>query len=284
MSVYFVRDRDAASHGAGARGLCTDTSVGAGQSRSQRRPAAANGNRQRHRDARARGYLEVLFKTAEMPLGHEFDYAMERYAGVQLIAVAIAEAQKQHKRLSGSGFRMRAMVDMQRPVDTAAGPATAAFTLVRLSPGEMLEGRIQMLTHHTETVVWQPRWRAHPNGALALASVMIAVPDVEEAAQRFVRFSGRPARASALGQIIELDRGRIDLVRSEAFAQLLPELAAPSLPFIGAYMILVRSLAVVEDIFAKADLPTRRMGQALVAVFSGALGCGAWIFAQAAAA
>ena len=70
----------------------------------------------------ARGYLEVLFKTAEMPLGHEFDYAMERYAGVQLIAVAIAEAQKQHKRLSGSGFRMRAMVDMQRPVDTAAGP------------------------------------------------------------------------------------------------------------------------------------------------------------------
>ena len=103
--------------------------------------------------------------------------------------------------------------------------------------------------------------------ALALASVMIAVPDVEEAAQRFVRFSGRPARASALGQIIELDRGRIDLVRSEAFAQLLPELAAPSLPFIGAYMILVRSLAVVEDIFAKADLPTRRMGQALVAVF-----------------
>jgi hypothetical protein len=36
--------------------------------------------------------------------------------------------------------------------------------------------------------------------------------------------------------------------------------------------------------FAKADLRTRRMGQALVAAFPDALGRGAWIFAQAAPA
>ena len=34
----------------------------------------------------------------------------------------------------------------------------------------MAEGRIQTLTHHTEDAVWQPRWLAHPNGALGLAS------------------------------------------------------------------------------------------------------------------
>jgi hypothetical protein len=63
------------------------------------------------------------------------------------------------------------------------------------------------------------------------------------------------------------DRGRIDLVRSEAFAQLLPDVAIPTLPFIGAYTIVVKSLAVVEESFAKADLRTRRMGRALVAPF-----------------
>jgi hypothetical protein len=43
----------------------------------------------------------------------------------------------------------------------------------------MAEGRMQMLTHRTEAMVWQPRWLSHPNGALALASVMIAVSDAD---------------------------------------------------------------------------------------------------------
>jgi hypothetical protein len=228
-----------------------------------------------------RGYIETLFKAADTALGQELDHAMERYAGVHLAAFAVADAAAQHRRLSAAGFRMRALVDMARPVETAAGAGTAAFTVVRLSPGEMAEGRMQMLTHRTEAMVWQPRWLSHPNGALALASVMIAVSDADEAAQRFVRFTGRSARSAALGQIIDLDRGRIDLVRSEAFAQLLPDVAISALPFIGAYTIVVKSLAIVAEIFAKADLRTRRMGRALVAPFPDELGRGAWIFAQA---
>jgi hypothetical protein len=232
----------------------------------------------------ARGYIEVLFKAADTALGRELDDAMERHLGIHLAAFAVADAAKAHRRLAASGFRMRALIDMTRPVDTVAGPGTAAFTLARVSPGEMPEGRIQFLTHRTEAMVWQPRWLSHPNGALALASVMIAVVDVDEATQRFVRFTGRSARPSALGQIIELDRGRIDLVRADAFTQLLPEIPIPSLPFTGACTITVRSLDAVESMFAKANLPTRRMGHALVAAFPDALGRGAWIFAQAAAA
>jgi hypothetical protein len=231
-----------------------------------------------------RGYVEVLFKAVETPLAQELDSGLERYAGVHLAAFAIADAATAHRRLADSGFRMRALIDMTRPVDTVAGPDTAAFTLARVSPGEMPEGRIQFLTHRTEAMVWQPRWLLHPNGALGLASVMIAEADVDEAAQRFTRFTGRGARTATLGRIIELDRGRIDLVRAEAFTQLLPGLGIPSLPFIGAYTIVVRSLAAVETIFANAGLHTRRMGQALVAPFPDELGHGVWMFAQAAQA
>jgi hypothetical protein len=232
----------------------------------------------------ARGYIEVLFKAANTPLGDEIDHALERYSGVHLVALAVTDAPNAHKRLSKSGFRMRAQVNMERPVETAAGPATAAFTVVRVSPGEMPEGRIQILTHHTEATVWQRRWLGHRNGALALASVMIAVPDADEAALRFTRFTGRPSRASALGHIIELDRGRIDLVRSEAFSQIIPEVGVPTLPFIGAYTIIVRSLAAVESIFAETGPPTRRSGQALIAPFPDELGGGVWMFVQAASA
>lgn len=39
-----------------------------------------------------RGYIEILFKTADTTLGREFDTAMARYAGVQLAAFVVADA------------------------------------------------------------------------------------------------------------------------------------------------------------------------------------------------
>ena len=75
------------------------------------------------------------------------------------------------------GFRVRPLVELQRPVDTEQGSGTAAFTVARVEAGEMPEGRIQVLTHHTEKFVWQPRWLSHPNGALGLASVTIVVAE-----------------------------------------------------------------------------------------------------------
>src|SRR5262249_30457229 len=150
--------------------------------------------------------------TADTPLGRELDAALARYPGVHLAAFAVADAAAAHARLAGEGFRMRPLVQMQRPVDTGGAGAfsgkvdtgfpqkmrppreptgTAAFTLARVEPGEMPEGRIQILTHRTEHMVWQPRWLEHPNGALGLVSVAIAVADPWEAGRRFARFTGR---------------------------------------------------------------------------------------------
>src|SRR5262249_46885458 len=155
----------------------------------------------------ARGYIEVLFKTAATPLAAELDASMARYPGVHLAAFAVAAAAAAHRRLSDVGFPLRPLVSMQRPVGTETGQATAAFTVARVERGAMAEGRIQMLTHHTEDAVWQQRWLTHPNGARGLASVVIAVADVDEAAARFARFTSRPAMTTRSGQTIELDRG-----------------------------------------------------------------------------
>jgi glyoxalase-like protein len=225
-----------------------------------------------------RGYVEVLFKTADTPLGQELDAAMARYAGVHLVAFAVANAAGAHERLRASGFRVRPLVDMQRPVDTVGKPGTAAFTVARLEPGEMPEGRIQLLTHRTEPMVWQPRWLSHPNGAIGLTSVVIVVGDLNEAAQRFGRHTGRQAKRSTLGQTIDLERGRVDLVTAATFAQMLPQVPIPSLPFIGAYGISVGLIEIVEQTLMQGGLTPQRIGASLTAVFPEELGCGAWIF------
>src|SRR5215475_5879603 len=162
------------------------------------------------------GYIEVLFKTAATPLAAELDISMARYPGLHLAAFGVADAADAHARLGAAGFALRPLVHFRRPVDTETGPATAAFTVARVERGAMAEGRIQILTHRTEEAVWQRRWLAHPNGARALASAVIVVRDVEEAAARFARFTGRDAISRRVGAVFALDRGRVELVTRTA--------------------------------------------------------------------
>lgn len=231
----------------------------------------------------SRGYIEVLFKAADTPLGREFEAALAGNAGVHLANFAVVDAAKAHQRLTDAGFAMRPLVQFQRPVGTETGPGIAAFTVVRLERGAMPEGRIQILTHRTEHTVWQKRWLNHPNGALALSDVVVVSPDVNEAAARFTRFTERPATPTRYGQAIVLDRGQVNLVAQAAFIALLPEIPVPRLPFLGAYAIRVRSLVLTESLLRREGLPMRRLGAALAVPFPSELGVGAWLFVENAA-
>lgn len=232
----------------------------------------------------SRGYIEVLFKTSDAPLGRELDTALAHHAGVHLAAFAVADAAAAHRRLATNSFRVRDLVHMQRPVETATGSAQAAFTIARVEPGVMPEGRIQMLTHHTERAVWQPRWLTHPNGVLGLIDVVIAVADVAEAAQRFARFTGRVATSTPGGAVIGLDRGGVYLVTHDRASEKLPEVAFSAPPFIVGYALRVESLAVAEAAVDDAGLEWHAFEGGIAAAFPAELGEGAWFFVETAAA
>ncbi len=274
---HFVRDSQAASRALARAGFApTPMSVQTGPDPDGGAPRlTGTGN---VTAMLTRGYVEVLFKTADTPLGQELCAAMARHDGIHLVAFGVADAAGAHRRLDGNGFRMRPLVDMQRPVDTGETLGTAAFTVARLEPGEMPEGRIQLLTHRTEQMVWQPRWLAHPNGAAGLTSVTIAVSDVGETTQRFERLTGRRAGPSSPGQTIALDRGRVELVTATTFSEMFPQVPIPSLPFIGAYGISVGSLEVVERSLRQGGLASEQHSRSLIVAFPPELGCGAWLF------
>ena len=228
----------------------------------------------------SRGYLEVLFKTSDSPLSRELDAAIDRHPGLHLAAFAVADAAKAHSRLATEGFRVRELVRMQRPADTESGSATAAFTIARVEPGVMPEGRIQMLTHHTERTVWQQRWLGQPNTATALIDVVIAVENVEEAAQRFARFTARTATRTPGGALIRLDRGGVYLVSHNRAMERLPEVAITTLPFMIGYALRVESLATAEMAIDDADLEWHAFEHGIAAAFPTELGNGAWFFVE----
>ena len=275
---HFVRDAEAASRALARAGFApTPQSV---QSNPDGTPTGTGNVTAMF----SRGYIEVLFKTADTPLGREFDLALAGHAGVHLAAFSIADAEGQHRRLTDAGFAMRPLVQFQRPVETVTGPDVAAFTVVRLERGAMAEGRIQMLAHRTENTVWQPRWLTHRNGALGLVDLVVVV--------RRCGGSGRPLRAlhRARGASRRnTDRpsrstaARCNLFSSDAFAAMFPEIAMPQ-PAVhgrlcGAGAIARRGRGAAAT-GGHGDAP---LGAALVVPFPDELGVGAWLFVENAA-
>ena len=278
---HFVRDAQAASRALRRAGFApTPVSIQANKEPSTGRLAPTGlGN---VTAMFARGYMEVLFKNSDTTLAGELDAALARRAGLHLAAFSVADAAAARERLAGAGFAVRELVRMQRPVETENGPGLAAFTIARVKPMAMPEGRIQLLTHHTEDAVWQPRWLSHANSVCELIDVVIAVGDVEEAAQRFARFTGRAATFTPGGALIRLDRGGIYLVSHDRATEKLPEVPVTSLPFMIGYALRVESLAAAEAAVNGADLEWRAFEDGIVATFPAELGQGAWFFVEAA--
>ena len=227
------------------------------------------------------GYLEVLAKTSETPLSAELDAAIARWPGVHLAAFAVSEPEAAYQRLVGSGIAMRPMVHMRRPVEMEHGTGEARFTVLRPQPGIMAEGRIQLLTHHTEAEVWQPRWLDHPNGVTALLGLLIVSDDLPDAAVRFERVLGiTPERVGGIR--FALPRGHVHLAESVEATAIVGK--PPGLPWIAAYGLRVDDLERAASSMRDAGVATTRADNALIAAFPPALGAGYWVFVEDAAA
>ena len=275
---HFIRDPDAASRALRRVGFSpTPISIQFNPDRAGGESPTGTGNV----TAMFRcGYVEALFKSADTPLGRELDAAIARYSGVHLAAFSVRDAAAAHRRLDAAGFRVRPLVRMQRPVATENGKDIAAFTVVRVEPGVMAEGRIQILTHHTEAAVWQSRWLDHPNGATGLVDLVIATAEPTEAAMRYSRFLDRPAAENSAGHVVRLDRGRIQFVTPETLIRFAPGLIVPSLPFIGLYAVAVQSMDRLAHHLSGNGVVFARHADSILVQFPEEVGIGAWIFVE----
>ncbi len=156
------------------------------------------------------GYLEFLGARGDTPLARQHAAQLARYEGLHLMAFSSADVPAEAPRLAAEGFNPLEPVDMRRIVDTPAGPAEARFSVLRVPPGAMPEGRVQWCAHHTPEHVWKPGATAQPNGVEALTGALWIVDDVPEALDRYSRFLRKPAKrlSDDLGAIA-LDRGAL---------------------------------------------------------------------------
>ncbi len=226
------------------------------------------------------GYVEILTAvptpSGDTELAQQLRERVADHVGLHLAAFSSADAAEEHRRLAAAGFATLPLVDMRRPVATESGSEDARFTIARIAHGSMPEGRVQFLTHHTEPLVWRDGFLDHPNGAQALTGLWFATADPAEPAERFVRFTGRPARRADEVTTVALDRGTVHIARPPYLSDVLGVTAAGSLPCFVAAQIAVKSLAEITRHLAAASVAFRRIrldeGDAIAATLPAALG------------
>jgi hypothetical protein len=255
--AHFVPDIDAASAAFEALGF-TLTPFSAQMQRNdagELTPAGA-GNRCVMLE---RGYLECLTPTAETTIGNQLRDAIARYTGLHLIAFGSSDAATDHARLMQQQFSPLPAIDLQRVIGTSDGEGTARFSVVRVPPGTMAEGRIQFCQQHTPELLWQSRWTAHENRAVGLAAVIVCVADPAEAAQRYARFTGITATVLGDDRAIDTARGRV-LLASPTSIQRLFRIDPPVLPWIAGTVLASSRMDATSRRIVASGLPHGMIG------------------------
>jgi hypothetical protein len=196
------------------------------------------------------GYLEFLTPVADTPLATRMRAALDHGTGLHLVCFGSAEADPVQSRLDEAGFAPDQPVRLRRTVGLAeGGEGELRFSVIRVPPAAMPEGRIQYVVHHTPDLLWQERWLGHPNGALALTEVALVVADPVARAERYAAFTGRSPREIGNGAVIDLDRGRVILLSPERWRAICPTAPVPDLPWIAGYGLRVADLERAVEAF-----------------------------------
>ena len=196
------------------------------------------------------GFLEMLAATHDTPLAEQFRQQIARYSGLHLIAFSAADMRRERARLVDAGFAMQAVVELKRRDRTLAGEPEVHFSVLRPRPGVMAEGRIQWVRPNTPETVWRLETITTENGAEGLTDTLICVDDPAAVAARYGRYAGRAPIVRGGMHVVLLERGGLVFVDSSQAAALLPDLRAPSPPFMAG-QALHADLAVTRALLAK---------------------------------
>jgi hypothetical protein len=179
-----------------------------------------------------RGYIELL-SVVDGGSSATLDRFLARYAGVHILSIAIDDEAAALARLHRAGFVDAALSHTDRAVDDADPAAPRArFTLI--TPPDPAEGRVHLIRHLTPEALWQERFLHHPNHAIALEEVVLAVTEPAVTAAWLSRLAGRPMVPDAAGgYALDLHYGRVRMLPPRTVEAVYPDVVIPVLPWIA---------------------------------------------------
>jgi hypothetical protein len=228
-----------------------------------------------------RGYLEFLVPLQDTEVANQLRRSIARYIGAHSIVFGTGDALHEHERLCREAFEVLPPIALERPIETVQGEGLARFTVVRVAAAAMEEGRIQFCQHHTEHLLWQERWLAHPNQALELAGVCVSVDSLEDVRVRYARFTAIALVPIVSGSLrLQTERGWIDFCEAGTLERTLG-IRVRQAPVIAACVLATSDLAATRNVLACNGLEVRELTGNRIAVQAPAAVGGMFVFAAA---
>ncbi|HZT86637.1 MAG TPA: VOC family protein [Stellaceae bacterium] len=129
------------------------------------------------------------------------------------------DADRTHDHAAAAGLPIQPVQAFSRPVTLARATSDARFRTTRLDPKQVAMGRVYFCEHLTPELVWRPEWQAHPNGARAIARVVVATPAPERTAELFRALFGSSAVvADGERRLLQAGTARVELAPPVAVA------------------------------------------------------------------
>ena len=166
----------------------------------------------------------------------------ERGEGVIGAAFAATSAEAAHVGFARAGLEPSPIAELRRPDPEGR---ELRFRLVELPAKATPDLRLFVCCHDTPELVRRPEWLEHPNGAVGLRAVVVAVDDPEARQPGLERLLGAGATAATDDVVTAfVGRHRLLFVTEEDLAFLHPELdlAPGPVPRGAALSVEVRSL------------------------------------------
>jgi hypothetical protein len=137
--------------------------------------------------------------------------------GLNGLVFKTADAERTHDEARAAGLPVLPVEAFSRPVTLCGQTRDARFRTLRLDPKAVPMGRVYFCEHLTPELVWREAWRTHPNGARAIARVVVATPEPARTAALFQALFG-PAAIAALDGPVTLSAGtaRVELMTPPA--------------------------------------------------------------------
>ncbi len=139
--------------------------------------------------------------------------------GLNGLVFKAGDADTVHAHALGAGLPILPVQSFSRPVELDGGHHDARFRTTRLDPAKIAMGRVYFCEHLTRELVWRPEWQSHPNGARAIARVIVATGDPRRTASLFGALFGPGAVAERDGTcVVAAGMARVELTAPKAIA------------------------------------------------------------------
>ena len=213
----------------------------------------------------ADNYLEILASENPAKPAERMTNFLKHHQGGHIVCFDSDDCNAVDLRLRAAGIETSGVIPLQREIDTPDGVRTARFERVQFAPKDTPEGYIQAARHLTPDYIYQPRYIAHPNGALRLAETFIVALDADEMARRYGTYLAASPEHSFGTFRFRMARGTyLSIVPAARATVALPGTLLSPLPGIAAVSFAVVALDAQMERLIRGGFTVAKSGDRLV--------------------